>query len=68
MIVRPKSPPAILVELSAEEAAAICRAIERATDPIRKAGNVLDLQRLGALHDGLDFALRGSTHEERVEP
>jgi hypothetical protein len=68
MIVRPKSPPTIVVELSSEEAAAIGRAIERAIAPIRAAGNTLDIQRLGALRDGIDFALRGSVHHEQVEP
>lgn len=68
MIVRPKSPPTIVVELSAEEAAAISRAIGRAEEPIRAAGNTLDIQRLGALREGLNVALRGAIHHEGVEP
>lgn len=67
MIVRPKTPPTVVVELSSEEAAAIARAIGRAEEPIRAAGNVLDLQRLGALREGLNVALRGSVHHEEVE-
>lgn len=68
MIVRPKTPPTLVVELSAKEAEAITRAIGRAEEPIRAAGNVLDLQRLGALREGLMVALRGAVHHEEVEP
>lgn len=67
MIVRPKPQPTVVVELSSEEAAAIARAIGRAEELIRAAGNVLDLQRLGALREGLQVALRGSVHHEEVE-
>lgn len=69
MIVRPKTPPTVVVELSAEEAAAIVRAIGRAEEPIRAAGNHgVELQRLGALREGLMVALRGAVHHEEVKP
>ena len=67
MIVRPKEAPSVVVELSADEAKALVRAIGRAVEPIRAAGNTLDIQRLGTLKDGLEKALGGAAHFERVE-
>lgn len=67
MIARPKAPPVIVLELSHAEASAIARALARAREPIQAAGNVLDIQRLKALQDGIEAALEGSVHHGEVE-
>jgi hypothetical protein len=54
--------------MSGDEAAALVRAIERAVDPITKAGNHLDVKRFKALRLVLSNALDGHETEAEVEP
>jgi hypothetical protein len=68
MMAKPKSRPAIWAEMSGDEAAALVRAIERAIDPITKAGNHLDVKRFKALRLVLSNALDGHVTEAEVEP
>jgi hypothetical protein len=68
MNARPKEPPHVVLELSREEAAALHRALGRAEEPVRAAGNTLDVRRFATLREALAVALRGGSFTEEVEP